>query len=266
MDMEMDGRYYLWLSCASFLCSVKHYMLWNAPPFKHLRYMAQSADILSTCGHTKQNPNSSVLYSSNADDEWTDGMNRRRILHHTRSDKKVGEGDAWGFVPCTTFTWLQVYVSVSGTTAGLVVSSLRTKNRQSCLQFYFFLPFCGGFFSERGLPRELSAFPTGLPSCGGLASSCSYAPGDGKPPLNQLQGTEGSNYFETSTVTAEIFEQSTRWVRSCSVILQSTNYIKSNNKLILSVYPKPDIAYSPAPKDLHCCPSSKHRVLLQTEV
>lgn len=211
------------------------------------------------------------LYSSNADDEWTDGTNRRsvkstlsycRILHHTHFDKKVGEGDAQGFVPCTTFTWLRVYVSVSGTTAGLV-SGLRTKTRQRCLQFYFSIPFCGDFFLFWARPPKRAALYTTV-SCQPFQQvspavevwyPAVLAPRGWKAPSQPAAGNWGSNYYETSTVTAEIFEQSTSWVRWCSVILLSTNSIKSNNKLMLSVYPKPDIACSPAPKDLHCAPA-----------
>lgn len=103
------------------------------------------------------------------------------------------KGGGWGVrrraVTCCTMHHLYLAAELRFTLQTLMlvwfVSSLRSQNEQNWLPpiFYLFIFFLNSsilwrvfFFSESCTLRhsELSAFPTGLPSCGGLVSSCSY--------------------------------------------------------------------------------------------
>lgn len=94
-------------------------------------------------------------------------LSYRRILHHTRADKKGGGGGGCGVrrpaVTCCTMHHLYLAAELRFTLQfGLSPACVPRMGRTGCLQFLFvfwILPFCGGFFSEWGLPRELYSTP-----------------------------------------------------------------------------------------------------------
>lgn len=91
-------------------------------------------------------------------------LSYRRILHHTRADKKGGGGGGCGVrrpavTCCTTFTWLQNCASLSSLAclqpAFQEWAELAASNFFLFFEFFHFVEV----FFEWGLPRELYSTP-----------------------------------------------------------------------------------------------------------
>lgn len=173
-------------------------LILSPPVFTQNRKVRVSYFGAALCWESKQ----FCLYSLNADDEWTDGIGAVLWAHSHAAEssttlaltRRWWKGGGWGVrrraLTCCTMHHLYLAAELRFTLQTLMlvwfVSSLRSQNEQNWLPpifFFFILPFCGGFFffQSEASPEsctlrhsELSAFPTGLPSCGGLVSSCSY--------------------------------------------------------------------------------------------